>query len=227
MLSFSRGKDSIAAWLQLRRCGFSRIIPVHYYVHPDLAFVNDALAYYEDFFETKIYNMPSHIIYQMFNEQIFQPPERLEALAWMQFPEYGFDDIFNIVKLVEDVPLATYTGVGVTMFDNLARRANVKVQGPINAKRRQFYPIFDWTKTRIREEIEAAGVLLPPDYKMFGRSFDGMDYRFTSRLKEHYPEDFERLKEFYPLLEVDIMRMQFRQKHLERRAATAALAESM
>ena len=38
LLAFSRGKDSIAAWLALRAAGVD-VIPYHMYLVPDLAFV--------------------------------------------------------------------------------------------------------------------------------------------------------------------------------------------
>ena len=54
--------------------------------------------------------------------------------------------------------------------------------------------------------IEGAGVDLPVDYEWFGRSFDGIDYRFTKPLSEHAPDDFKRLLEWFPLAELEIFR---------------------
>ena len=53
-LGFSRGKDSIAAWIYLKRF-FKRIIPFHCASVPHLKFVDDSLEYYEDFFATKVH----------------------------------------------------------------------------------------------------------------------------------------------------------------------------
>ncbi len=47
---------------------------------------------------------------------------------------------------------------------------------------------------------------LPVDYKLFGRSFDGIDYRFMVPLKEHYSDDYQKLLDFFPLAELEIMR---------------------
>ena len=57
ILSFSAGKDSIAAWLAIRPY-FKRIVPYFLYIVPDLEFVEQSVRYYEDFFETRIYRMP-------------------------------------------------------------------------------------------------------------------------------------------------------------------------
>ena len=45
ILAFSTGKDSIAAWLQMRRY-FKRIIPYYCYSVPGLEFVEKSLCYY-------------------------------------------------------------------------------------------------------------------------------------------------------------------------------------
>ena len=54
--------------------------------------------------------------------------------------------------------------------------------------------------------IESHGLKLPVDYKWFGRSFDGIDRRFTEVLKQRDPEDFEVLRSWFPLLEADHVR---------------------
>jgi len=59
ILSFSNGKDSIAAWLVLRKY-FPKIIPFYLYLIPDLEFVESGLTYYEDFFQTKILRYLTH-----------------------------------------------------------------------------------------------------------------------------------------------------------------------
>ena len=40
---------------------------------------------------------------------------------------------------------------------------------------------------------------LPVDYEMFGRSFDGIDYRFISPIKERFPDDYARILEWFPM----------------------------
>lgn len=52
LLSFSGGKDSIAMWLYLRE--HFEIIPYFLYWVPGLSFVEESMAYYEDFFDTEI-----------------------------------------------------------------------------------------------------------------------------------------------------------------------------
>ena len=57
-----------------------------------------------------------------------------------------------------------------------------------------------------RSSLRPRGLKLPIDYKWFGRSFDGIDYRFISKLRLHSPEDYERILEWFPLADLDIFR---------------------
>jgi hypothetical protein len=213
ILSFSRGKDSLAAWLQLRRF-FQHIVPVHLYTVPGLAFERESLDYYQDFFETKIYSMPHPSLYRMLNACMDQPPERVRIIEQMGLQEFDYDDLFDIVKLAEGLTPEHYTAVGVTLFDSLNRRASINKYGPVNENRHQFFPIYDWKKTRILEEIQAAGVLLPKDYHLFGRSFDGIDYRFLRPIRDHWPNDYAKIIEMFPMAEMEILRMEWRKQHL-------------
>ena len=58
-----------------------------------------------------------------------------------------------------------------------------------------------WCADGTRHHIE-----LPCDYAWFGRSFDGIDKRFTKVLKDKAPDDYATLLEWFPLLEVDHVR---------------------
>ena len=45
---------------------------------------------------------------------------------------------------------------------------------------------------------------LGSDYKVFGRSFDGLDLRFLLPIKKHYPRDYQRILELIPLADLEI-----------------------
>lgn len=212
LLSFSCGKDSLGMWLQLRR-HFTRIVPFFLYIVPDLQFVEDTLKYYEDFFGTHIYRLPHPALYKYLNQAIYQPPERISKIVEAKLVEYGADDVADIVKLKEGIPFRScYTGMGVRAVDSLNRWAAIKTYGPVNQKRYNFYPIYDWRKERLVNEIEAAGVKLSVEYRVFGRTFDGLDWRFMKPMKEAFPADYARVKEWFPLVEMEILRHEWREQ---------------
>ena len=85
----------------------------------------------------------------------------------------------------------------------------------MNPTRRQFYPIFDWDKARLLKEIFDSKIALSVEYRLFGRSFDGLDYRSVAIIKEEFPDDYERIRELFPLVDLEVMRYTFRQEELD------------
>ena len=71
---------------------------------------------------------------------------------------------------------------------------------------RKVSPIADWLKQEVMDAIDGAGIKLPIDYEIFGRSFDGIDCRFTEPMRKHLPDDYERLRQWFPLMETDLIR---------------------
>lgn len=208
ILAFSTGKDSIAAWLQLRKY-FKRIIPYYCYLVPGLQFVEDSLKYYEDFFGCHIYRLPHKGLFVWLNALVWQPPYRAPIITMNVLPdidEYNDDVIGDIIRGAEGLPESAYIATGIRMADSPFRRISIKSHGAINHNTKHFYPVYDWVKEDLIREIDEAGVKLPVDYRMFGRTFDGTDYRFLKPMKEWFPDDYERLLEWYPYAELEIAR---------------------
>lgn len=207
ILAFSTGKDSIAAWLQMRKY-FKRIIPYYCYAVPNLGFVERSLKYYEDFFKTHIYRIPHRSMCRFMNGLVFQPPNHVTKIEEMGFPGDEYDDamIGEIIRDAAQLPDGVYVGTGVRMADSPMRRVGIKTHGAINHNAKRFYPVYDWKKADLLQTLDEAGVRLPIDYKLFGRTFDGLDYRFLKPIKEHFPEDYERIITWYPLAELELYR---------------------
>lgn len=205
ILSFSCGKDAIAAWLQLRRY-FKRIVPVFFEGIPDLEFVNESLAYYEDFFATKIERYPHPSFFRKIRNMVYQPPQHCDAIERMNIPRhYGYTDAHDDIRERYEIPEA-YAGTGIRTADSLIRRAAARTHGVLNPTKREFWPVFDWRAADLVREFSAARVELPVDYAMFGRSFDGIDHRFLEPVRQRFPRDYERILEWFPLAHLDTMR---------------------
>ena len=208
LLAFSTGKDSIASWLQLKRY-FKHIIPYYKYHVPRLQFVEDSLKYYEDFFQTRIYRLPSPALIRWISYFVHQTPDRSEYIIenmQMSRAEYNNDVIADILRFNLGLDENVYSGIGVRMADSPMRRVSIVRYGAINHTKKSFYPIYDWVKDDILREIDSAGVKLPPDYIVFGNTFDGITYKYLKPMKEYYPEDYERLIQWFPLAELEIAR---------------------
>lgn len=218
LLAFSGGKDSIAAWLHMRP-HFKRIVPVYYYLVPDLGFIERGLRYFEEWFGTPIIRMPHPSLHRMLSNWVFQSPERsrAEVLHAAGLPAVNYNDlraavaVMNLGWKAEDAWIA----VGTRAADSPHRMVHFRKRGPVNATTRQFYPVWDWNKARLVKAISDAGVKLPAEYRVFGRSFDGLDFRFLHGIKKHWPEDFAKILQWFPLAELELVRHQFKQERGE------------
>lgn len=204
LLSFSCGKDAIAAWLKLR--GRVEVIPFFLYLVPGLEFVEESVRYYEEFFDQKIIRLPNPNLYRMINSAIYQPPDRLTTIDGCGLPNFSHDDLRD--ELVSDLGLSadSWTVDGVRAADSLNRHTAMKMYGPLNHKRKVAHAVWDMKKPELIDIIERSGVKLPVDYQMFGRTFDGIDFRFIAPIKKHFPKDYETILEWFPLIELEMMR---------------------
>jgi len=97
---------------------------------------------------------------------------------------------------------------GVRSADSPIRLVSIKTHGPINKRGLKYHPVWDWKKADLLREFERAGVKLAPDYRVFGRTFDGLDIRFLAPMKKHFPRDYQRVLEWFPLADLELFRFE-------------------
>lgn len=204
ILSFSAGKDAIAAYIAMRP-HFDEIIPYYLFICPGLEFVEDLLAYYERVMGRKIWRMPHPSLYQHLNELLFQTPERVAVLEAANLPSFDYNDVVSMIAEAEGID-RPMVATGVRAADSPMRRTSLATHGAISRNTRRYFPIWDWPKQRLLQEITASGIKLPVDYLWFNRSFDGLDYRFLAPLKEHAPRDYAKVCEWYPMAPLELWR---------------------
>lgn len=204
LISFSCGKDSIAAWLACREQFDCRAY--YMYLVPGLEFVEDNLAYYERFFGQRIIRMPHPSLYRWLGTLAFQAPDRLCVIERAGLPRPTYDDVSDAVSgdLGKDYRL--WTASGVRQADSPIRRMHFKKKGPFSEKRKIFYPVWDWLKEDMLTCFLESGVKLPRDYDLFGRSFDGLDFQYVSKIKRAHPRDYARILEWFPFVDMEIYR---------------------
>lgn len=205
LLSFSCGKDSIAMWNALRGV-FPNIVPYYLYLVPGLEFVEESLQYYESFYGTRIHRLPHPSLARMLRNLVYCPPHRVELLDSIGYPEFTYDDAETWLCQDLGFPEKLWSARGVRAADSPMRRTTIVRWGAISEKRRSFFPIWDWKKADLLESLRGSGVRLPVDNRIFGRSFDGLDRRFLEPIREHFPRDYERILEWFPLADLDLLR---------------------
>lgn len=203
-LGFSRGKDSLAAWLAMREAGIT-VVPYHLYLVPGLRFVEDSLKFYEDFFDTKIINLPHPSLYRWLNGFLFQPPERCAIIEAAQLPEPTYEDLASILR--DDLDLSdAWNADGVRAADSPNRRMAMVTHGPVREQLRKVSPVWDWRIADVRDALKRHSCPLPPEYEWFGRSFDGIDFRFLDPISQHAPDDYARILDWFPLADLEVFR---------------------
>lgn len=207
MLSFSRGKDAIAAWLAIRD-HFEEVVPYHLFLVPGLEFVDESLAYYEKIIGRKIWNLPHPSFYKQLNAFLFQPPGRAAVIHAANLPNFDYTDIHQLVIEAEGLPDSILVASGVRAADSPMRRISLMTHGAISRNQRQYYPVWDFNKERLADSISKAGVKLPIDYLWFGRSFDGFDFRFMVPLKKHAPRDYAKVLEWFPWADLELYKFE-------------------
>lgn len=205
LLSFSCGKDSIAAWVAMEEAGIE-VIPCYMWLVPNLKFVQEELSYFEEAFDKKIHRYPHASYYRLIVDLVDQPPEHCGIIEAASPPKPQYDEIWRMIRHDLGLDPDTWVADGVRAADSIVRRASFVKHGVMKPGNRKVSPIADWLKAEVMDAINRKGVNLPIDYEIWGRSFDGIDYRFTAPMRERLPEDFEILKKWFPLIESDIVR---------------------
>ena len=209
LLSFSGGKDSVASWLQCRKY-FKNIIPFYRELVPNLKFVEEDLKYYEDFFGQHIYRFPSPNFYRMLRDGIFQDHQRWVAICSMkrEWPQKDFTDtaLADLVRMYGGLSDNVYCGVGNRMTDSPMRRMALSKSGAVNHTKKIFYPVYDWSHGRLLKELDESGVKLSVDYNLWSNTFDSLSYKYLSKMRDVFPEDYEKILKAFPMAKLEFMR---------------------
>lgn len=226
LLAFSRGKDSLAAWLFLRQF-FERIIPFHLATVPHLDFVDRSLIYYEQYFETKIERLMFDETWRSFDQGWYQPPDDMDELEDLGWADYDIVDVADLLRDKYGVPDA-FCAAAIGRFDSLFRRTWFNSpKTAVNEEKYQFYPIYDWTLKQILGSIKSSGLKLAPDYLIGVRTVHGVpNIRHLERWKKVFPEDYKRMQALYPLIEARLARNEFRRRRAERERSARRSSEA-
>lgn len=211
LVAFSGGKDAIAAELALQDAGIETVLAHLYYIpgrEPGrtLDFVERGLTDLEQALGKPVHRYPHPSFYRWLNNMVLQPPERCEVIEAAQLPIPDYAAMWTLIRQDLDLPADTWVADGVRAADSIVRRASFTRHGLMKPKDRKVSPVADWLKGEVLDRIAAAGIQLPVDYDLFGRSFDGIDHRFLKPISEHFPDDFARILDWFPLADLELFR---------------------
>lgn len=205
LVAMSLGKDSIATNLALKDAGIHTELAYMYGI-PRMPFIEHTISDLEHSFGQHIHQFPHPSFYKMLRGYLFQPPERTAVIEAAQLPTATYDEMWDLIREELHLPPDTWVADGVRAADSIVRRASLTTHGVMKPAHHKVSPIADWLKGEVLDRITQAGIPLPIDYQWFGRSFDGVDYRFVAPLKEHSPRDYAHLLTWFPLAELEFIR---------------------
>ena len=148
LLAFSCGKDSIGAWLELRK-HFQRIVPFYMYLVPDLEFVERSIKYYEEWFGQRILRVPHPSLYRMLNNGVFQSPEHMPVIRAAALDNFDYTEMYTGIRDDHNLGPEAFCATGVRAVDSLYRMIALKRYGAVNLAKTSFWPIADWNKERL------------------------------------------------------------------------------
>lgn len=211
ILSFSAGKDSLTCWVALEQMGME-VYPFYLYQVPGLQFVEKYLDYLEKIFKCHIMRCLHPMTWNWIWTLAGQPPHRAEAIELLNMPLFNYPDVEAGVRRSLDLPKA-WVAVGTRIVDSPQRRRAFLRHGWKREQLKKFYPIYNFVKDDVIQLLKHRGVKLCHSYQMFGRSFDGVDYRYLAAIKEDFPKDYQRILDLMPLQAAEIHRVNFAVKH--------------
>lgn len=197
-VGFSGGKDSLAT-LDLACRFFKHVYAYYFYFIPDLVCEEEKLMVLSRRFKMTLLRYPDPFALMQMRQGIYcDQREQLEEI-----PEMSQRDWFDIIK--GDTG-ATLLMSGEKKSDGVFRRNKIASQK--NLLSDLYRPLADWKKWEVLSYLKSRNIPIPDS----GTGDNGgvsLIAKEIVHLYDHYPEDFERLKSFFPYVEVPIKQRDF------------------
>lgn len=204
-LMFSGGKDSVACALYLKQF-FKRIIPYSCASYPLTQYNKRALDYYEDALGMKIIRLTGQELFMSLARGMYQTYDQLPSILEMPDVETTKIDVLEWLRKEFNLPKA-WCAVGISVGDSIDRRIYCKKVNGQNPQHSTFYPLWAVERSDILSIIRNSGIKLTDTYRYSCRSLASLPgYTNLKILREHYPEDYERVLACWPLAEAKTYR---------------------
>jgi len=212
-IGFSTGKDSIVGLDILLKSGI-KVMPFYFYICPELDFIEKNIELYESHFNIKVIRLPHPAIYNHLSHNDWQPFQQSLNISQTNWPNRSFIEFTR--KYLESLNLEyeyIYDVNCMKMSDSLNRRLLLRNSEDINEKTKVIYLTKYFTDKNIYSYISENNIPMTKDYEIFGRSWDGLSYHFLSGIKEFYPNDYDKIKSLFPLIDAELFKYKLYKKH--------------
>lgn len=204
IVSFSMGKDSIVA-LDFAFKHFKHVYP--FFMYLVLAFQERDLKIFEQQYNTKILRVPHFEDSEFYRYGSFREPDET-------VPIVKINDIYNEIRSQTG---AYWIMGGEKIADSIVRRPMLKGSGCIDEGRGRFYPLIDWRKRDVLQYIKLNKLYLPRFQRELGFSFHSLAGKELSVIKRIYPDDYQRILQFFPEAEAGVIQHEYNPNYQTRR----------
>ena len=195
LVGYSGGKDS-AALLDLCIKHFDKVEVFFMYLVKGLRFQEATLESVEARHGLTIRRVPHFMLSE-----------------FLRYGTYRLEDFETPIVTVPQVYdyLREQTGChwiacGERIADSTFRRAMIKRSGSIDMKRGRFFPLAEWTKADVLAYNRQHKLHVGGESAKLGFSFRSLAGEDMAKIREAYPEDYERIRRWFPLVEGAVKR---------------------
>lgn len=193
VVAFSGGKDSCVT-LDLCCRYFKKVSAFFMYQVPNLSFQEAAIRYAENRYGIEIERIPHFELSEFLRYGAFRKHD-------LSVPLVKINDVYQYQR----VTTGTYwIAAGERIADSIVRRAMMKKSGCIDTVRGRFYPIANFTKADVVRYIEHHKLKPSPESRLLGHSFRSLHPDDIRKIKEHYPNDYEKVVRVFPFIEAGL-----------------------
>jgi hypothetical protein len=160
---------------------------------------------YEDHFGLKIVRLPHPMLLGDYLSGFWQPYDKMLAIGG-HLGRFSFAELTSYYLRCKNIQGFEYDCNCMKMADSLNRRLLLSKKPDIDEEKKIIYLTKYLTNKDCFDYMKENSIPLTDDYKIWGRSWDGLKYDYTMGVKKYYPEDYELIKEYFPLIEAEVLR---------------------
>lgn len=202
LVSFSGGKDSVVT-LDLCCRFFPKVSAFFMYHVPGLSFQEAILRHYEDKHGIEIARIPHFEMGLLLRYGTYRAAD-------LDVPIVSPKETYDYVR---ELTGTYWIAAGERIADSTFRRAQIRGSGgSVQAARGRFFPLAEWNKRDVLEYVRWRRLKVAPEYGVLGHSFRGLEGADLALIRRHYPEDWERITECFPLAEAGVRQHEQRQR---------------